>query len=122
MFFFFLKKRNSYKKEVLMKIEVEGAIIRLIPENKQEVEGLNKMWELVARCEEENKKLLPLGMYIPGSSSYAQFYVEGIQASADARESVRKIRYVCMICNRMEEYPEDRPTPVCCGQPMISMD
>lgn len=49
-------------------------------------------------------------------------YVEGIQASADARESVRKIRYVCMICNRMEEYPEDRPTPVCCGQPMISMD
>lgn len=42
-----------------MKIEVEGAIIRLIPENKQEAEGLNKMWELVARCEEENKSFSP---------------------------------------------------------------
>lgn len=105
-----------------MKIEVEGSIIRLIPESQREAEELNKMWEVVARCEEENKKLLPLGVYVPGSSPYAQFYVEGSEIKGDVRKNLRKLRYVCMICNRMEEYPEDRPTPLCCGQPMINMD
>ncbi len=105
-----------------MKIEIEGAVVKLIPENKRETQELNKLWELVARCEEENRKLLPLGMYVPGSSPYAQFYVEGLSAKADPQKSVRKVRYVCMICNRMEEYSEDRPTPICCGQPMYNMD
>ncbi|MCS7199885.1 MAG: hypothetical protein N2327_03970 [Caldimicrobium sp.] len=105
-----------------MKIEIEGAIIRLIPESDREVKELNALWELIARCEEENRKLLPLGMYVPGSSEYAQFYVEGLKAEVKPKVELRKIRYVCMICNRMEEYTEDRPTPICCGQPMYSMD
>jgi len=37
-----------------MKIEIEGAVIRLISENEREVKELNELWELVARCEEEN--------------------------------------------------------------------
>lgn len=105
-----------------MKIEIEGAIIKLIPESDREIEDLNRMWELIARCEEENRKILPLGIYVPGTSPYAQFYIEGIQAKADLRKNIRRVRYVCMICNRMEEYPEDRPTPICCGQPMHNMD
>lgn len=105
-----------------MRIEIEGAIIRLIPENEREVSELNSLWELVARCEEENRKLLPLGVYVPGSTPYAQFYVEGLKVSTSPHREIRKIRYVCMICNRMEEYPEDKPTPICCGQPMYRMD
>jgi len=105
-----------------MKIEIEGAVIRLIPESEREVKELNELWELVARCEEENRKLLPLGVYVPGSSPYAQFYVEGLSRKVEPSKVIRKVRYVCMICNRMEEYPEDRPTPVCCSQPMHNLD
>ncbi|MCS7150585.1 MAG: hypothetical protein N2Z40_06765 [Caldimicrobium sp.] len=105
-----------------MRIEIEGAVVRLIPETERERMELNGLWELVAKCEEENRKLLPLGMYVPGSSAYAQFYVEGLKAQADPTKGLRKLRYVCMICNRMEEYPEDKPTPICCGQPMYNMD
>lgn len=35
-----------------MKIEIVGAIIKLIPENEREISKLNNLWELVARCEE----------------------------------------------------------------------
>ncbi|PMP61490.1 MAG: hypothetical protein C0197_05510 [Caldimicrobium thiodismutans] len=105
-----------------MRIEIEGAVIRLVPENEREVQDLNKLWELVARCEEENRKLLPIGMYVPGSSPYVQFYVEGLSAKADVSKVIKRVRYVCMVCNRMEEYPEDKPTPICCGQPMHNLD
>lgn len=105
-----------------MRIEIEGAVVRLIPENEREAQELNKLWELVARCEEENRKLLPLGIYVPRTSPYAQFYVEGLSLKADVKKGIKKVRYVCMICNRMEEYPEDSPTPICCGQPMYNMD
>lgn len=81
-----------------MKIEIEGAIIKLIPENEREVSELNNLWELVARCEEENRKLLPLGVYVPGSTPYAQFYVEGLKVSTSTHREIRKIRYVCMVC------------------------
>jgi len=26
------------------------------------------------------------------------------------------------VCNRMEEYPETSPNPICCGKPMYRMD
>lgn len=105
-----------------MKIEIEGAIIKFIPETQREAEELDALWKLVARCDEENRKILPLGVYVPGSSPYAQFYVEGLKTKAEPERVVRKVRYVCMICNRMEEYPESAPNPVCCGQPMYCMD
>ncbi len=103
-----------------MKIDIEGSIIKLIPENKEEIGELNKLWQLLARCEESNRKLLPLGHFIPETTPYIQFYVEGLNLKASPQ--LKKVRYVCMTCNRMEEYSEDRPTPICCGQPMFKMD
>ncbi|MFN3406766.1 MAG: hypothetical protein ACK40E_03445 [Caldimicrobium sp.] len=103
-----------------MKIDIEGSIIKLIPENEREIEELNKLWQLLARCEEENRKLLPLGHFVPQSTPYMQFYIEGLNLKASYQSP--KVRYICMICNRMEEYPEEKPTPICCGQPMYKMD
>jgi len=105
-----------------MKIRIDGAIIHLILETQEEVNSLDRLWKVIGMCESENRKLLPLGHFIPGVSESAQFYVEGLERKSDLSDSIKKIRYVCMICNRMEEYLEASPNPVCCGRPMYRMD
>ena len=73
-------------------------------------------------CEGDSFKLVPIGMYVPGSSKEAMFQVEGIKISPSQTQTKKeKIRYVCMECNRMEEYPPGE-TPICCGKPMHPMD
>ena len=59
-----------------MKIEHEGTLIRMIPENDQEKTGLNQLWKTIVRCSNENKKLVPVGEYIPGSKEIAVFNIE----------------------------------------------
>ncbi len=105
-----------------MKIEIDKQIVRFIPENQEEEESLNKLWQYIVSCEGESFKLVPLGIYAPGSSEAAQFQVEGIKIEAAAPQTQEKIRYVCMECNRMEEYSPGEEPPVCCGQPMHRID
>ena len=104
-----------------MRIEIDRQIVKFIPENKKEEEELNKLWQYVVSCEGESFKLVPIGVYAPGSTREAMFQVEGIKISTSKPASAKKIRYVCMECNRMEEYPPGE-TPICCGQPMHPMD
>ncbi len=106
-----------------MRIEIDKQIVKFIPENEREEEELNKLWQYVVSCEGESFRLVPIGMYVPGSSKEAMFQVEGIKldSKAAAAPPKKKIRYVCMECNRMEEYPPGE-APVCCGQPMHPMD
>lgn len=109
-----------------MKIEIDKQIVRFVPENKQEEEALNQLWQYIVSCEGESFKLVPLGIYAPGSSEAAQFQVEGLKLTSGAApagvEAREKIRYVCMECNRMEEYAPGEEPPVCCGQPMHRID
>ena len=105
-----------------MKIKIDGAIIHFIPETQEEIKDLDHLWKVIGMCETENRKLLPLGHFVPGVSESAQFYVEGLKAKSNPYTSTNKIRYVCMVCNRMEEYPETSPNAICYGKPMYRMD
>ncbi|NPA49893.1 MAG: hypothetical protein GXO20_07915 [Thermodesulfobacteria bacterium] len=104
-----------------MRIEIDKQIVRFIPESKQEEEELNKLWQYVVSCEGESFRLVPIGVYVPGSTKEAMFQVEGVKVETQPSAPKKKIRYVCMECNRMEEYPPGE-APVCCGQPMHPMD
>ncbi|HHI97291.1 MAG TPA: hypothetical protein ENJ96_05500 [Thermodesulfatator atlanticus] len=104
-----------------MRIEIDKQIIKFVPENQKEEEELNKLWQYVVSCEGESFKLVPIGVYVPGSTPEAMFQVEGIKISTPQPTATKKIRYVCMECNRMEEYPAGE-APICCGQPMHPMD
>jgi len=59
-----------------MKIELEGSLIRMIPENERERDELNQLWTIIIGCVNEGKKLVPVGQYLPGMKEVAVFNVE----------------------------------------------
>ena len=59
-----------------MKIELEGTLISMIPENEREKSELNQLWTILIDCVNQNKKLVPVGEYIPGIKEVAVFNIE----------------------------------------------
>lgn len=59
-----------------MKIEMEGTLIKLTPENEKEKKELNQLWVIVVGCVDEGKKLVPVGEYLPGIKEVATFNME----------------------------------------------
>jgi hypothetical protein len=62
--------------EVIMKIELEGTLLKMTPENDREKEELNQLWTIIIDCVKENKKLVPVGQYLPGMKEVATFNIE----------------------------------------------
>jgi hypothetical protein len=59
-----------------MRIELEGTLIRMTPENDTEKAELNQLWTVIIGCVDEGKKLVPVGEYIPGIKEVAVFNIE----------------------------------------------
>jgi hypothetical protein len=59
-----------------MKIELEGTLLRMTPENEREKTELNQLWTIIVGCIDEGKKLVPVGEYLPGSKEVATFNIE----------------------------------------------
>jgi hypothetical protein len=59
-----------------MRIELEGSLLRMTPENAREKEELNQLWTIIIGCIDEGKKLVPVGEYIPGVKEVAVFNIE----------------------------------------------
>jgi uncharacterized protein with ParB-like and HNH nuclease domain len=59
-----------------MKIELEGTLLKMIPENDREKKELNQLWNIIINCVNENRKLVPVGEYIPGMKEVAVFNIE----------------------------------------------
>ncbi|MBT9537566.1 MAG: hypothetical protein Q8M34_07890 [Thermodesulfovibrionales bacterium] len=59
-----------------MKIELEGTLIKMTPENDKEKNELNQLWVILIDCVKENKKLVPVGQYLPGIKEVATFNIE----------------------------------------------
>lgn len=60
-----------------MKICIDsGSRIRLVPESDHERDGLDALWKVVIRCNEDSKVLCPIGSYIPGDDDGASFAIQ----------------------------------------------
>lgn len=59
-----------------MKIELEGTLLKMTPENDREKTELNQLWTILIDCVKENKKLVPVGQYIPEMKEVAVFNIE----------------------------------------------
>ena len=59
-----------------MKIAIDRDIVELLPESEQEAEDLAALWNVVVDCIRYNKKLVPIGEYIPGETNRASFHIE----------------------------------------------
>lgn len=102
-----------------MKIEIEGQVVKLIPENPQESQELNKLWQILVTCVQEDKRIRPLGIYVPGSTPEAKFLMEDVKSP-----SVSGIprRFACIKCNTIVEVSSEEPIPICCGEVMKLAD
>jgi hypothetical protein len=59
-----------------MRIELEGSLLKMTPENDREKSELNQLWTVIISCVSENRKLVPVGEYIPGVKDVAVFNIE----------------------------------------------
>lgn len=59
-----------------MRIELEGSLLKMTPENAREKEELNQLWTIIIGCVSDGKKLVPVGEYIPGVKEVAVFNIE----------------------------------------------
>lgn len=60
-----------------MKISVEKNVVEFVPESDPETVQLEKLWNTVVDCVKFNKKLVPIGEFVPQKSKQARFAIEG---------------------------------------------
>jgi hypothetical protein len=60
-----------------MKITIEKNLVEFLPESKDETAMMEALWQFVVDCVRFNKKLVPVGEYIPQKKNLARFVVEG---------------------------------------------
>jgi len=59
-----------------MKITVEDDVVEFVPESGQETVQLEKLWNLLVDCVKFNKKLVPIGEFVPLKAKLARFAIE----------------------------------------------
>lgn len=59
-----------------MKISVDKNLVEFVPETDSEKQELEKVWNTVVDCAKFNKKLSPIGEYVPARSDMARFAIE----------------------------------------------
>jgi len=109
-----------------MKISVDGSVVEVSPENAQEAADLDKLWKVVIDCFGSNKKIVPMGQYVPGVDKLARFHIEGIPGGkttySDYRTAPKDGTYYCSTCNKYVKVKAGSPIPLCCGREMELMD
>ena len=60
-----------------MQIKIEKNIVEFLPQNEAETNQLQALWNTIVDCIKFNKKLTPIGEYVPQKSNMARFSIEG---------------------------------------------
>jgi hypothetical protein len=59
-----------------MKITIEKNVVEFVPQNDQETTQLQALWNIIVDCVKFNKKLVPIGEFVPQKSNLARFSIE----------------------------------------------
>jgi Zn finger protein HypA/HybF involved in hydrogenase expression len=109
-----------------MKINIDKNLVEFTPENAEETSKLQQLWRLMVDCARFNKKMVPVGEYIPTQSPFARFAIEGLETkgAADFPEIHvdNDCRCYCQTCNKYVELKKGDRIPPCCGKLMEVMD
>jgi len=65
------------KRSFTMRIKIDKDLIEFAPENEDETTMMQVLWQLMVDCLRFNKKLVPVGEYIPQKKNLARFVIEG---------------------------------------------
>ena len=60
-----------------MQIKIEKNVVEFVPQNDAETTELQALWNTIVDCVKFNKKLTPIGEYVPQKSNTARFSIEG---------------------------------------------
>ena len=108
-----------------MKIVVDRNVVEFMPENPQEEASLEVLWKVVVDCYGDNKKIVPMGNYVPGHDKVARFHIEGVpggQTTYSDKKVEEDCTYFCAICNKYKNCKKGEPIPLCCGKEMEPLD
>jgi hypothetical protein len=109
-----------------MKIEVDRNVVEITPESGQETASLDVLWKIIIDCYGNNKKLVPIGQFVPGIDKLARFQIEGVQGGAtiynEEKKALQDNTYFCDICNKYMNVKTNDPIPLCCGKEMETVD
>jgi hypothetical protein len=59
-----------------MEINVDKNLVSFVPANDQETEQLQALWNVIVDCVKFNKKLVPVGEFVPQKEKIARFSIE----------------------------------------------
>ena len=108
-----------------MEISVDRNVVEFKPGNAQETAAMELLWRVIVDCMRENKKLVPIGEYIPGKENLARFVIEGIPGGTTQWSDLKAVAdntYYCSVCNKYMNVKKDSEIPKCCGRDMETMD
>ncbi|MCP4683243.1 MAG: hypothetical protein GY864_13000 [Desulfobacterales bacterium] len=109
-----------------MKINIDKNLVEFTPETTDEKSHLVALWRLLVDCARFNKKLVPVGEYIPDNNEFARFAIEGLEEqSADDYAEVyveKDCTCFCQTCNKYVNLKKGDRIPPCCGKLMEIID
>ena len=109
-----------------MKINIDKNLVEFTPENADEKMKLEALWRTIVDCVRFNRKLVPIGQYVPQQDEFARFAIEGEkgpEAEAYAEVHVDEdCQCVCYTCNKYVVLKKGDRIPPCCGKLMEIMD
>jgi len=109
-----------------MKINIEKNLVELTPENDDEKAKTQALWRMLVDCARFNRKLVPIGEYIPGESAFARFVIEGEKSTSESEYPEVLVdedcRCYCQTCNKFVELKKGDQIPPCCGKLMEVLD
>lgn len=108
-----------------MKIAIEKNVVEFMPENNGETQDMEILWRIMVDCLNANKRLSPIGEFIPAKNNLARFVIEGIPGGITQRvdqTAAEDATYYCATCNKYMKVAKDEGLPTCCGNVMENMD
>lgn len=109
-----------------MKISVDRNVVEITPESEQETASLDLLWKVVIDCYGNNKKMVPMGQFVPGIDTLARFNIEGVQGGvtvySDDKKATEDNTYYCHICNKYMQVKAGGQVPLCCGRDMETIE
>ncbi len=108
-----------------MKISVEKNVVAFVPENNSETASLEVLWRVIVDCIKDNKKLVPIGEYIPSKENLARFVIEGVPGGKtqwSEQSSSTDCTYYCSVCNKYINVKSGDTIPLCCARVMEPLE
>ena len=108
-----------------MKIRVDKNVVEFLPGNPQETADMELLWRVIVDCMKFNKKLEPIGEYVPSKENLARFVIEGVAGGKTEWTETKAQEdnsYYCSICNKYMNVKAGERVPMCCGGEMATLD